>query len=59
MSKTISKYTTKKIEEPIKNRKLWLHMEKAGRDFVDKNYNWKRSINQMIEVYHDILGNKK
>ncbi|MDR3669066.1 MAG: glycosyltransferase [Ignavibacteriaceae bacterium] len=47
-----------KIEELINDRELRLRMGKAGRDFVNKNYNWKNSITQMIGIYNDILGGK-
>jgi glycosyltransferase involved in cell wall biosynthesis len=49
--------TSLKIEELMNNRDLRERMGKAGREFVYKNYNWKNSINQMIHIYHDILGN--
>jgi glycosyltransferase involved in cell wall biosynthesis len=32
-----------------------MRMGKAGREFVDKNYNWESSINQMIKIYHELL----
>ena len=51
--------TALKIEELVKDRELCLRMGKAGRDFVNKNYNWKSSINQMIKIYLNILGDKK
>jgi glycosyltransferase involved in cell wall biosynthesis len=51
--------TSLKIEELINDQELRMRMGKAGREFVDKNYNWESSINQMIKIYHELLGNKK
>jgi L-malate glycosyltransferase len=48
--------TSLKIEKLMNDTELRLRMGKAGRDFVNNNYNWKDSIIQMINIYTDILG---
>jgi glycosyltransferase involved in cell wall biosynthesis len=47
--------TALKIEELIKNPELCLKMGKAGREFVNKNYNWKNSVTQMMDIYNSLL----
>lgn len=46
--------TVLKIEELIKNPELSLRMGKAGREFVNENYNWKKSVNQMMDIYNSM-----
>jgi L-malate glycosyltransferase len=47
--------TALKIEELIKNPELSMKMGKAGREFVNENYNWKKCVNQMMDIYNDLL----
>jgi len=48
-----------KIEELIINKELRIRLGESGRKFVCENYNFVDNLNQIISVYHSLLGNKE
>lgn len=45
----------KKLEYLIEHREKWSEMGKAGREFVEKNYNIKKLNQQLVEIYQDLI----
>ncbi len=44
------------IEKLILNEELRMSMGKSGRRFVQQNYQWGKSVKQMIDIYRSLLS---
>ena len=40
----------------LKDRDLRLRLGEQGRRYVEQNFNWKNTIDHMVEVYHQLLN---
>ena len=48
--------TAEAIEKLVLNKELREKMGKAGRERVERLYNWNDNVKQMVEIYHNLCN---